>query len=154
VPDPALPALPVTWRPRRGRLVAYAIALVVVVTMTGLALALPGEGAAGFGVVDRALLVALGLVVATGLCILARPRIRADESGITVVNLFHSRRLDWAEIVAVRLARGDPWVSLDLSDGETLAAMGIQSADGAYGRRQAAELARLVVSHSRTERND
>jgi Bacterial PH domain len=151
---PFPPELPVTWRPRRGRRVAYAIAVLVVLTMGGLALALPGQGAGAFGQVDRALLFALGLAVATGLCILARPRVDADASGVTVVNLFHSRRLEWAEIVEVRLASGDPWVMLDLSDGGTLAAMGIQAADGERGRRQAAELAVLVDRHTRTERDD
>jgi hypothetical protein len=144
----------VTWRPRRGRRVAYAIAVLVVVTMTGLALALPRQGAAAFGPVDRVLLVGLGVAVAAGLCILARPRVDADATGVTVVNLFHTRRLEWAEIVEVRLASGDPWVMLDLSDGGTLAVMGIQASDGERGRRQAVQLARLVACQTRTDRDD
>jgi tRNA nucleotidyltransferase/poly(A) polymerase len=37
-----------------------------------------------------------------------------------------SKRLAWAEVVQVNLRSGDPWVSLDLADGTTLAVMGIQ----------------------------
>lgn len=153
MPEP-LPELPARFRPRRGRVVAYAIALVVLVVMTALAVALPAEGRTGFRLVDRLLLVGLGGLVATGLGVLARPRVDLDQRGLTVVNLFRQRRLEWAEIVAVRLAPGDPWVMLDLSDGETLPVMGISASDGARSRRQAAALAAFVVEHSRTERDD
>ncbi|MGO4751310.1 PH domain-containing protein, partial [Streptomyces sp. 2MCAF27] len=42
------------------------------------------------------------------------------------VNLTTKRRLAWAEVLRVNLRSGDPWVYLDLSDGTSLAAMGIQ----------------------------
>lgn len=50
----------------------------------------------------------------------------ADDSGVTVVNLTRTRRLSWAEIVRVNLRAGDPWVFLDLSDGTSMPALGIQ----------------------------
>jgi hypothetical protein len=71
-----------------------------------------------------------------------------------VVNLFHSRHLDWAEVVAVRFGGGAPWVMLDLDDGDELAVMGIQRADGAFTQAEARRLATLVALHSRTERDD
>jgi hypothetical protein len=60
------------------------------------------------------------------LLLLSRPKVVADESGVTVVNIASRRHLDWAEIVQVNLRPGDPWVFLDLSDGTSLAALGIQ----------------------------
>ncbi len=60
------------------------------------------------------------------LLLLARPKVVAEESGVTVVNLTSKRRLEWAEIVRVNLRPGDPWVFLDLSDGTSLPALGIQ----------------------------
>ena len=65
-------------------------------------------------------------------------------------NLIRTTRLEWAQIVAVRLGGGNPWVSLDLDDGETLAVMGIQRADGERGQAEAKRLATLVALHSRT----
>ena len=70
------------------------------------------------------------------------------EDCLLVRNLLLSRRLEWAEIVAVRFAGGDPWALLDLSDGDTLAVMAIQRADGAWARDEAGRLATLVALHS------
>lgn len=60
------------------------------------------------------------------LAMLARVKVVADESGVTVVNIATRRRLDWAEILQVNLRPGDPWVFLNLSDGTSLPVLGIQ----------------------------
>ncbi|HET9901342.1 MAG TPA: PH domain-containing protein, partial [Actinomycetes bacterium] len=78
--------LPVTWRPRRTRLVAYGTAAVVVAVTVVLAVALP-EGSGGFRLSDRVGLILFGLGVAALLHVLARPRVRANEDGVTVVNV-------------------------------------------------------------------
>ncbi len=146
-------ALPVTWRPRRARIVAYGTAIAIVGAMTVVAVALPG-GRGGFGTIDRVGLILFGLAAAWFLGVLARPKVSADENGVTVVNLFRRRRLDWAEIVEVNLRIGDPWVYLDLTDGSVLPAMGLQAADGERGRTMARELRELVQVRTRTSRND
>jgi PH (Pleckstrin Homology) domain-containing protein len=79
--------------------------------------------------------------------------IPADDA-LVVRNLSGDRRLEWAEIVTVRFGGGEPWVTLDLADGETLAVMAIQRADGADAVAEARRLATLVDLHSRTERDD
>lgn len=150
-PASGVPSLPVVWRPRLGRLVVYAMAIVV--TLTGLAIAalLPAEVRAGFSGPQVATLVVLWAgLMALGWA-LSRPRVLADAAGLTVVNMVRTRRLEWAEVVSVRMASGDPWVLLDVSDGTTLPAMGIQSADGDRGRRAARELRALVDRYSQPE---
>ncbi|NLG21650.1 MAG: PH domain-containing protein [Actinomycetales bacterium] len=72
-----------------------------------------------------------------------------DRTGLRVVNLVHSQELEWAQVVRVSFGGGSPWVVLELSDTEELAVMGIQRADGAFGRAEAARLAALVEHHSR-----
>jgi len=141
-------------RPRRARQVIYPVAAVVVAAMIFGAVIVPGGGPTPFALLDRLAVVALGLVIAAGLHRLAAVRVVTGPAGIEVVNIVGRTRLAWAQVVNVRLSRDDPWVMLDLSDGESLAAMGIQQADGAYGVEQARELARLVREHSRTERDD
>jgi hypothetical protein len=143
-------SLPHTFRPRWARRVCYPVAVVVVVLLTAIALTLPER----FRSADRFGIIAVGLLIAYGLHRLAAVRIKADENGLTVVNVVRRRRLEWAEVIAVRLNPADPWLTLDLSDGTEMAAMGIQGSDRAYARDQALALARLVVAHSRTERND
>ncbi|MBO3102692.1 PH domain-containing protein [Cellulomonas sp. zg-ZUI168] len=76
------------------------------------------------------------------------------DDGLTVRNLLFTRRLEWAEIVSVRFGSGRPWVQLDLSDGDTLAVMGIQRADGEFADAEARRLATLVAMHTTTTRDD
>ena len=132
---------------------AYGTAAVVVAVSVVLAVVLPG-GSGGFRLIDRVGLILFGLGVAALLHVLARPRVRANEDGVTVVNVFRRRQLEWAEILEVTLREGDPWVYLDLTDGSVLAAMGLQAADGERGRAMARELRALVRSHTQTWRND
>ncbi|MEU6818930.1 PH domain-containing protein [Streptomyces sp. NPDC046860] len=117
---PAPPALPVTFRPGSTRviLLTAGVAIFLVVTVIALLLDMgPGE---------RLTFVLTGALMAWVLARLARVKVVADDSGVTVVNIAGSRRLAWAEIVRVNLRPGDPWVFLDLSDGTSLAALGIQ----------------------------
>lgn len=140
-----LPELPVTFRPRRARLVVLPLAAVVLVGCVGIALIVSGEG---WSLPYRIAMAATALPIVAVLWLLARPRVDADADGVTVVNLIYRHRLEWAQIVEVRLAVGDPWVMLDLNDGETLPVMALQAADGERGRRMAGQLRALVFAHS------
>ncbi|MFI6864980.1 PH domain-containing protein [Streptomyces sp. NPDC050421] len=118
---PALPALPVTFRPTLTRVVLLSVgaAMFAVITVVAFALEQLSGG-------ERASFVFAALLFFGVLALLSRPKIVADESGVTVVNLTRTRRLSWAEIVRVNLRAGDPWVFLDLSDGTSMPALGIQ----------------------------
>lgn len=141
------------FRSVRGRRVAAGVAVVQAVVFLVLAF-VPVWGDLDFGWFDRMgfLVVAgaVGWVLSRFAFVAARPR--AD--GLAVRNLLTRRDLEWAEIVGVRLADGDPWVTVDLADGDTLAVMAIQRADGEHGRAEARRLSTLVALHSRTERDD
>ncbi|GAB2747563.1 PH domain-containing protein [Streptomyces bullii] len=116
-----LPTLPVTFRPGRTRavLLTAAVAIFVVITVVAMLLKQLGPG-------ERLSFVVTAALLAGVLVLLARPKVVADESGVTVVNLTHKRHLEWAEILQVTLRPGDPWVFLNLSDGTSLPALGIQ----------------------------
>ncbi|GAA3277750.1 PH domain-containing protein [Streptomyces lavendulae] len=117
----APPALPVTFRPTRTRAVLLGVGLAMFATITAIALLLeslsPGE---------RVSFVVTAALMASVLVLLSRPKVVADETGVTVVNLTTTRRLEWPQIVRVNLRPGDPWVFLDLSDGTSLPVLGIQ----------------------------
>jgi hypothetical protein len=70
--------------------------------------------------------VFIGALLFGVLLMLSRPKVVADETGVTVVNITSRRHLEWAEILQVNLRPGDPWVFLNLSDGTSLPALGIQ----------------------------
>ncbi|MGW1954981.1 PH domain-containing protein [Streptomyces sp. NPDC001920] len=116
-----VPTLPVTFRPGRTRAVLLTAGVAIFVVITTVALLLerlsPGE---------RLSFVFTAALMSGVLAMLARVKVVADESGVTVVNIATRRRLDWAEIVQVNLRPGDPWVFLNLSDGTSLPALGIQ----------------------------
>jgi hypothetical protein len=137
------------FRPRRARVVVYVCAAAVLATMVGLAVVLPSGGAHGWGVASRLGVVGFGVVAVWVLHRLASVRVVASEDGVLVVNVVGRRRLEWAEIVGVRLLRDDAWMMLDLADGQALAAMGVQKSEGRHGQEQAQAFARLVQQHTR-----
>jgi hypothetical protein len=142
------PVLPRTWRPRAVRMVAYGLGVLIVATMAVLAAILPGD----WRIMDRLLLVGLGVAIAAGLHLIARPRLVAADGGVTVVNGIRTHVLSWAEVVDIRMPVGEPWPSVDLSDGTTLAVMGIQSADGELALRNLEEFRSLL--HDRGEEQE
>ncbi|MEU9108019.1 PH domain-containing protein [Streptomyces xanthophaeus] len=139
---PAPPALPVTFRPTRTRAVLLGVGLVMFVTITTVAFLLenlaPGE---------RISFVFTAALLTSVLVLLSRPKVVADENGVTVVNLTTKRRLEWAQILRVNLRPGDPWVFLDLSDGTSLPVLGIQPG---VARQQAVSDARALRALAET----
>ncbi|MER6328502.1 PH domain-containing protein [Streptomyces sp. NPDC001034] len=117
----ALPDLPVTFRPGHTRAILLTAGVAIFLTISGIALLLEGLGPG-----ERMSFVVTGALIFWFLAQLARIKVVADESGVTVVNIASKRRLDWAEILQVNLRPGDPWVFLNLSDGTSLPALGIQ----------------------------
>jgi hypothetical protein len=130
-----LPGLPVTFRPGRTRIVLLSAAGALFVVITAVALLLELSTA------ERLSFVFTAALLSGVLLLLARPKVVADEAGVTVVNIASRRRLEWAEIVQVNLRPGDPWVFLNLSDGTSLPALGIQPG---IARQRAVEDARTL----------
>ncbi|MFF8596375.1 PH domain-containing protein [Streptomyces sp. NPDC015220] len=116
-----LPELPVTFRPGHTRVVLLTAGAAIFVVIAAVAVLLdpltPGE---------RVSFVFTGALLFGVLLMLARPKVVADDSGVTVVNIASKRHLEWPEILQVNLRPGDPWVFLNLSDGTSLPALGIQ----------------------------
>jgi hypothetical protein len=141
----------VVLRPRRARLVVYPAAAALFIVLVGVAFLMPSGGRHGWGTGSR-----LAVVVFAAACVwflhrLASVRIETDDAGATVVNVLRRRRLEWTEIVGVRLSRDDAWLMLDVSDGTSLAAMGVQRSEGDLAERQAAAFARMVADRSRVQ---
>lgn len=150
---PAEPALPVTFRPVRTRVVLLSMGVLLVAVLTAVALLMPHDGAAPWGPGDRVSIAGSGVLIFAVLAWLSRPKVVADEGGVTVVNLVVKRRLAWPEIVRVNLRSGDPWVYLDLADGTSLAAMGIQPGGGREQALRAAGRLRVLAETRATGRS-
>jgi hypothetical protein len=139
-PSPIDPEAP--FRPRRGRVLPLVMAGVAVVVCTVVAI---GMGAGGvWQVGDQLALVGLGLALAAFLGRYASIKAVPDDAGLTVRNLMLTRSVTWDEIIEVRFPDGAPWVTVELDDGDELAVMAIQRADGQVARDEALRLARMV----------
>lgn len=152
--DSDLPTLPVRYRPLGVRFAAYLATGMVVVVSLAIWIAFPPEIRAKFTAFQLSTVFVLFAGAVTCGYALTRSRVDARAEGVTVVNGFKRRDLEWSQILAVSLRPGSPWVVLDLSDGTAIAAMGIQASDGGRARRQVRTLRRLVEARSATPRDD
>ena len=133
------------FRPQRGRLVAIGFAVVAVLVFGVVAMAMPGDEQGGnWKLGDRLMLLGLGVAIAALLIRYARIVATPTETGLRVRNLFLTRTIPWSEIEAIRFGGGEPWVTLDLTDGDSIAVMAIQRADGPRGVDEAQRLADLA----------
>ena len=142
-PAPAV-RLPRTFRPFGVRVAVYVLGSLLVVTCVIMWLAFPPHIRALFTVEQVITVVALGLLFYAIGFALVRSRVVAREDGLTIVNGYRTRRYEWNEVLGVTLRAGNPWAVLDLSDGTSVPAMGIQGSDGARARAQVREIRMLV----------
>jgi len=140
------PAETVVVRPRRVMIAAWVGAVVVLVLFAVVAVLLRGsETGVYFRFADQVALVVLGLLIAGGVLLLARPRVRADAEGIEVRNILTTQRLSWQVVRRVAFPDGASWARLDLPDDEYLPVLAIQAVDG---YRAVEGIARLRALHS------
>ena len=143
-PAAQVPALPVTWRPLGPRIVGAVLGVGLLVVFAAAWLSFDQETQDSFtGLQIFTVLAVAGLGFAC-LNALMRSRVVATPESLVVVNGYRRRVLAWEQVVAVRLPPGAPWVTLDLADGTTCSAMGIQGSDGSRSATAARQLRALV----------
>ena len=123
-------ATDVVLRPKKIRKVAWACAvgLVVVFTVVGLLLGNTPTGVI-FRTSDQVAMVCLGVLLAGGILLLARPRVRADAEGVEVRNVVTVHRFAWADVLHVSFPDGASWARLELPDDEYVSIMAVQAVD-------------------------
>ncbi|MEZ5191420.1 MAG: PH domain-containing protein [Nocardioides sp.] len=106
------------------------------------------EVKAAFNTGQRLTLLGMGALIAALLHALGRCRVEGRSDRLIVVNGYRRREYAWAQVLAVTLPPGAPWATLDLADGTSVPAMGIQGSDGERARAAVRELrAVLDVRH-------
>jgi hypothetical protein len=137
-------SLPHTWRPLGVRLAGGALGSMLFIVSIAAWIAFPPEVRDSFTIFQRGTLVFLGLLAFSAGFALVRSRAVATEQGLTVVNGYKRRELDWPEIVAIHLPAGAPWAVLDLADGTTCPVMAIQGSDGGRARTAVRQVRSLI----------
>lgn len=144
---PAVP-LPHTWRPFGARMMASMVGVALLALTIAVWIAFGEDVRSRFNFLQRATLVLFGLMAFSVWLALMRSRVTADATGVTVVNGYRTRVYEWSQIVAVNLRRGAPWAGIDLSDGTSISAIGIQGSDGERARNAVRQLRRLVAENT------
>lgn len=138
--------LPVTFRPFGVRIAVLVLGVLLVAVCAVIWLAFPQHVRDQFTFLQRLTLIAFGLAAATGGYALARSRVEARAEGLVAVNGYRSHTYSWDQVAGVTLRAGGPWAILELSDGSTTAAMGIQGSDGARAVAQVKHLREIMRS--------
>ena len=136
--------LPHTWRPLGVRLAGAFFGGLLLAVCVVAWLTFDPETRAKFTVIQRGTLVLLGMIAFSAGFALVRSRVVAEADRLVVVNGYRKRTFEWAEVVAVHLPPGAPWAVLDLADGTTAPAMGIQGSDGSRARLAVRQLRSLL----------
>lgn len=138
-------ALPATFRPLGIRVAVVVLGLALAGVLAAIWFAFTPETRDAFTLLQRLTLVGFGVAMALVGYALGRSRVEAREDGLLAVNGFRSHFYPWAQVSRITLRDGAPWSLLELSDGSTAPAMGIQGSDG---RRAVEQVKRLRAIQS------
>lgn len=123
----------VVARPRKARVIAVVSAVVVLALFVVAGVVLPAsDTGVYFRAADQVAIVAIGVLLAGGILLAARPRVRADAEGIEVRNVGGARRLPWSAVKRVTFPDGAPWARLDIGADEYVPVLAIQALDGQH----------------------
>ena len=101
-----------------------------------------------FRFADQVAMVLLGVLLAGGILLLARPRVRADADGVEVRNIGWPRYLPWELVRAVSFPDGASWARLDLPDYEYVPVLAVQAVDGMRAVEAIRGLRALHAAHA------
>ncbi|HQR27247.1 MAG TPA: PH domain-containing protein [Nocardioides sp.] len=136
--------LPHTWRPLGVRLAGGFFGAMLLLVCLVMWFNFDPEVRAAVTIGQRLTLLGFGLMAAAAMHALMRCRVTASADRLVVVNGYRRREFTWPQVVAVSLPAGAPWATLDLSDGTSVPAMGIQGSDGHRARTAVSELRSLL----------
>ncbi|MDN5749088.1 MAG: PH domain-containing protein [Pseudonocardia sp.] len=140
------PSETLVLRPLKVVVFAWVGAVAIVGLFTAIALVLRNSPTGVvFRPADQVAMVLLGVFMAGGVLLMARPRIRADAEGIEVRNVLATRRLSWDQVERVSFPDSASWARLDLPDYEYIPLMAVQAVDGA---RAVKAMRRLRALHA------
>ncbi len=142
--ETSLPSLPHTWRPMGVRLAVLGFALILIIVCAAAWFGFDASVRERFTFLQRATLFGFGAGSAFVGWALARARVTAEMESLVVVNGVRRHEFAWEEVLAVHLAPGAPWATLDLANGTTVSAMAFQGSDGRRAQHDVRQLRALI----------
>jgi hypothetical protein len=88
-----------------------------------------GSSGVVFRTADQVGIALVGITLASLILLLARAKVRAGASGISVRNALAYKLIPWSDVVDVSFPLGARWARVDLADDEYTPVMAIQAVD-------------------------
>ncbi|WP_137724588.1 PH domain-containing protein [Prescottella subtropica] len=106
-----------------------------------------------FRLVDQFALAGIGMLLAGGILMLTRPRLRVGPRGIAVRNVLGERIVEWDLDRGLSFPDGASWARIELPDDEYVPVMAIQANDGDHAVAAVRRFRELEAKYtgSRTE---
>lgn len=147
-PKPGTAGPVLTVRPRRVAIYGAFAAAVVLASMIIVGVLLQSAmDRANFRVFDQLGLIAVGLASAGIIMLVARPRLRADASGMWVRNILGETFFPWPIVERIAFPMGAHWAQLILPDDETFPILAIQALDKGRAVTALKDLRELYEAH-------
>lgn len=135
-------------RPIKARWCAIVGAVAVIVAMSVVAALLRTvKTGVYFRPADQVAMVMLGVLMAGGLLLFARPRVRAGAEGVEVRNIVATRLFGWPEIRGFAFPDNATWGRIELDDYEYVPILAVQVVDGARAIAAMQGLRELFTRH-------
>ncbi|MBF6209555.1 PH domain-containing protein [Nocardia puris] len=136
-------------RPRRARITAsiVAVVLVIVFAIGGIWLR-SGSTGVNFRFVDQFAMVGIGLLLAGGVLMLTRPRVRVGPRGVSVRNILGDNEFAWRNIVGVAFPDRKSWARLELTNDDYVPMLAIRSNDKEHAARAMDRLRELGAKYT------
>lgn len=136
--------LPVVFRPFGVRIAALVLGVLLFAVVAGIWMAFPQDVRDQFTTFQRLTVIAFGIAALAAIYALARSRVEARPDGLLAVNGYRAHHYPWRDLAGVTLRAGGPWAILELTDGSTAPAMGIQGSDGSRAVGQVKQLRTIL----------
>ncbi|MCI9887622.1 PH domain-containing protein [Micrococcales bacterium 31B] len=136
------------FAPRRARVVGLALSALVFIACVVIAVLIPNAPDGDPQLSDRLSIMLVGLALGWTCYRQATVAATPTAQGVVVRNWIITRRVAWSEIESVQMVEGEAWARLHLRDGDEVAVMAIQRADGDAAFAEARRLRRLFEQYA------
>ena len=117
-------------RSKRTPRYATVTAVVLVIVAVALAVVLRSQSTGVyFRTADQVAMALIGCLLAGGVLLLTRPRLRAGARGVAVRNVLGERIVDWDLVQGLSFPDGAAWARIELPDDEYIPVMAVQAND-------------------------
>lgn len=136
---------------------AFVLAPAIAAMFAALGTVLTGSTGTGGGVFqpsDQIAMAALGLLLAAGILLFARPKVTADAQRIKIQNIIGGYDLPWEVVREIRFERDNPWLTLELQDDDVVAVLAVQATDKDHAVAGARALRGILRAHRAASSGD